>query len=113
MAEGPGEIRGREPRQGPPTPAESEELTARAMAGDDVAAARIEVEQARAEMTQTADALQERLEPRNIEARARARAEAVARNLGNELREAARRNPGATAVAGIALGLVVVRLMRR
>ena len=45
-----------------PAPAVSEELKERAQSGDEVAAARVGVEQARADITETVDAIQEKME---------------------------------------------------
>ncbi len=113
MAERPDEVRGRDPQAGRPTPSEREELEERARSGDEVAAARAEVEQARAEMTETVDALQEKLEPRNLQEQIKARVRDAARGAGYQLLGAMRRNPLPTAVAGIALGLLLARRLRR
>ncbi len=117
MAEGPGrpdELR-RDPQGegvGEPAPAASEELRERARSGDEVAAARVEVEQARAEMTQTADALQDKLQPENLEEQARARATDAVRTRGQQLLEAVRRNPVPVAVAGGVLALLLAMRLR-
>ena len=119
MAEGPDrpdELR-RDPRGeggvGEPAPAASEELRERARSGDEVAAARVDVEEARAEMTETVEALQEKLQPQNLEEQARARATDAARARGQQLFEAVRRNPvPVVAVAGGALGLLLARRLR-
>jgi len=76
-----------------------------------VAAARADVERVRAEMTETADALQEKLEPRNLEEQARARATDAARVGSQRLLEAARRNP--VPVLVVAGGVLVLLLARR
>jgi hypothetical protein len=93
-------------------PAASEELRERASSGDEVAAARADVERVRAEMTETADALQEKLEPRNLEEQARARATDAARAGSQRLLEAARRSPVPAAVAGGVLVLLLARRLR-
>jgi hypothetical protein len=117
MAEGsnrPDEIR-RDPQGegvGGPAPAASEELRERARSGDEVAAARLDVEQARAEMTETVDTLQEKLQPQNLEEQARTRATDAARARGQQLLEAIRRNPLPVAVAGGVLGLLVAWRLR-
>ncbi len=80
--------------------------------GDEVAAARQDVEEARTEMTETVDALQEKLQPQNLEEQARAGATNAARARGRQLLEAVRRNPVPVAVAGGVLGLLVVRRPR-
>lgn len=96
-----------------PAPAASEELRERARSGDEVAAARADVEQARAEMTETVDALQEKLQPQNLEEQARIRATDAARAKGQQLLEAVRRNPvPVVAVAGGVLGLLLARRLR-
>ena len=118
MAEGSGrsdEVR--HPSQGEdvaggPAPAASEELKEHFRVHDEVAMARAEVEQARAEMTETVDALQEKLEPQNLEEQAKAQAREVARARGQQVLEAVRRNPMPVAVAGGVLFLVLVRRLR-
>ncbi len=97
---------------GGPAPAASEEPKKLARSGDEVAAARAEVEQARAEMTETVDALQEKLDPRNIEEQAQAQATSVARARGQQVLEAVRRNPVPMVVAGGVLCLLLVRRLR-
>jgi Protein of unknown function (DUF3618) len=110
MAQGPDEVRDRSPQEeeeGPPetTPAASEETKERARQGDEVAATRAEVEQARAEMGETIDALQEKLEPPKL----KEQATTVARGTASELLEAIRNNPTPVAIAGVAvLGLLLV-----
>ena len=79
---------------------------------DEVAAARAEVEQARAEMTETVDALQEKLEPQNLEEQAKAQAAEVARARGQQMLEAVRRKPIPVAVVGGVLFLLLVRRLR-
>jgi hypothetical protein len=78
-----------------------------------VAAAEAEVEQSRAELTETVEALKEKLEPQNLEEQAKARAMEVARARGRQILEAVRRNPKAVAVAGGVLFLLLVRRLRR
>jgi len=78
-----------------------------------VAAARADVEQARAEMTETVDALQEKLEPQKLEEQARARATDAARARGQQLLEAVKRNPLPVAVVGGVLGLLLARRLSR
>src|SRR5215213_10186623 len=96
MAQGPDELREPSPQEeeeekGPPetSPAASEETKVRARQGDEVAATRAEVEQTRAEMGETIDALQEKLEPRNL----KQQATTVARGTTSELLEAIRKTP--------------------
>ena len=109
MAQGSDEVRERssQEEEGPPesTPAASEETKERARDGDEVAAARAEVEQTRAEMGEAIDAIQEKLEPRNL----KERASTVARGTGSELLKAIRNNPVPVALAGVALlGLLLL-----
>ena len=111
MAQGPDELRERSPQEeeekGPPetTPAASEETKERARQGDEVAASRAEVEQTRAEMGETIDSIQEKLEPGNL----KQQATTVARGRASELLEAIRNNPAPVALGGLALvGLLVL-----
>jgi hypothetical protein len=94
-------------------PDASGELKGQARSDDDeVAAARAEVEQVRAEMTQTVDALQEKLDPQNLEEQAKAQAAEVARAKGQQMLEAVRRKPIPVAVVGGVLFLLLVRRLR-
>jgi Protein of unknown function (DUF3618) len=111
MAQGPDEIRERSSQEeeegGPPetTPAASEETKERARQGDEVAATRAKVEQTRAEMGETIDSIQEKLEPSNL----KQEATTVARATASELLEAIRNNPKPVALGGLALvGLLVL-----
>jgi hypothetical protein len=111
MAQGPDELRERSPQEeeekGPPetTPAASEETKERARRGDEVAASRAEVEQTRAEMGETIDSIQEKLEPGNL----KQQATTAARGRASELLEAIRNNPAPVALGGLALvGLLVL-----
>jgi Protein of unknown function (DUF3618) len=111
MAQGPDELRERSPQEEeekvPPetTPAASEETKERARQGDEVAASRAEVEQTRAEMGETIDSIQEKLEPGNL----KQQATTVARGRASELLEAIRNNPAPVALGGLALvGLLML-----
>jgi hypothetical protein len=111
MAQGPDELREPSPQEeeekGPPetTPAASEETKERARQGDEVAASRAEVEQTRAEMGETIDSIQEKLEPGNL----KQQATTAARGRASELLEAIRNNPAPVALGGLALvGLLVL-----
>lgn len=111
MAQGPDELRERSPQEeeekGPPetTPAASEETKERARQGDEVAASRAEVEQTRAEMGETIDSIQEKLEPRKL----KEQATTVARGTASEILEAIRNNPTPVALGALALvGLLVL-----
>ena len=95
-------------------PAASGELKGQTRSdNDEVAAAEAEVEQSRAELTETVEALKEKLEPQNLEEQAKARAMEVARARGQQILEAVRRNPKPVAVAGGVLFLLLVRRLRR
>jgi hypothetical protein len=99
---------------GEQAPAASGELKGQTRSDDDeVAAAEAEVEQSRAELTETVEALKEKLEPQNLEEQAKARAMEVARARGQQILEAVRRNPKPVAVAGGVLFLLLVRRLRR
>jgi Protein of unknown function (DUF3618) len=111
MAQGPDELRERSPQEeeekDPPetTPAASEQTKGRARQGDEVAASRAEVEQTRAEMGETIDSIQEKLEPSNL----KQKATTVARGTASEFLEAIRNNPTPVALGGLALvGLLVL-----
>src|SRR5215208_5895681 len=111
MAQGPDELREPSPQEeeekGPPetTPAASEETQERARPGDEVAASRAEVEQTRAEMGETIDSIQEKLEPTNL----KQQATTAARGRASELSEAIRNNPTPVVLGGLALvGLLVL-----
>jgi hypothetical protein len=97
---------------GEQAPAASGELKGQARS-DEVAAAEAEVEQARAELTETVEALQEKLEPQNLGEQAKAQAMEVARARGQQILDAVRRNPKPVAVAGGVLFLLLVRRLRR
>src|SRR5215203_1622668 len=111
MAQGPDEVRESSPQEeeekGPPetTPAASEETKERARQGDEVAASRAEVEQTRAEMGETIDSIQQKLEPRKL----KEQATTVARGTASEILEAIRNNPTPVALGALALvGLLVL-----
>jgi hypothetical protein len=97
---------------GEQAPAASGELKGQTRSDDEVAAAEAEVEQSRAELTETVEALKEKLEPQNLEEQAKARAMEVARARGQQILEAVRRNPKPVAVAGGVLFLLLVRRLR-
>jgi hypothetical protein len=111
MVQGPDELSERSPQEeeqkGPPetTPAASEETKERARQGDEVAASRAEVEQTRAEMGETIDSIQQKLEPGNL----KQQATTVARTTASELLEAIRNNPKPVALGALALvGLLLL-----
>jgi anti-sigma factor RsiW len=98
---------------GEQAPAASGELKGQTRSDDEVAAAEAEVEQSRAELTETVEALKEKLEPQNLEEQAKARAMEVARARGQQILKAVRRDPKPVAVAGGVLFLLLVRRLRR
>src|SRR5215204_2549577 len=113
MAQGPNELRESSPQEeeeedkGPPqtTPAASDETKERARQGDEVAASRAEVEQTRAEMGETVDSIQQKLELTNL----KQQLSTVARGRASGLLGAIRNNPTPVALGGLALvGLLVL-----
>ncbi len=113
MAERSDEVREQGPQQqGAPesTPAASEETKERARQGDEVATARAGVEQARAELGEIIDAIQERVNPQRMDTqRLKEQASAVARGIGSELSEAIKNNPTRGAIAGFSVvGLLLL-----
>ena len=110
MAEKPEEVNERVAHNESPTPDEKEELRRRAQSEDEVEAARANVELTRAEMTDTVDALQEKLDPETLKEEAKTRAKGTARDTGTRVVETAKQNPTVpVAVAGGLLGLLLVR----
>ncbi len=108
MAEGTDEIRWRVACEQNPTPEEVEELKRRAQSGDEVEATRAQIELTRTEMTETVDALQEKLDPETLKEQARTRATDAARNAGSQLVETLRQNPVPVAIIGGLLGLAIL-----
>ena len=89
-----------------PTPEEKEDLKRRAQSDDEVEAAKANVELTRAQMTDTADALQEKLDPETLKEEAKR----TASDAGTRVVETARQNPAVpVAVAGGLLGMLLVR----
>ncbi|HEX6711337.1 MAG TPA: DUF3618 domain-containing protein [Rubrobacter sp.] len=88
------------------TPDEKEEMKRRAQSDDEVEAARANVELTRAEMTDTVEALQEKLDPETLKEEAKG----TASDAGTRVVETAKQNPTVpVAVAGGLLGLLLVR----
>ncbi len=97
-----------------PAPAEAEELRQRAQSDDEVEATRAQIELTRAEMTETVDALQERLDPERLKEQAKVQARDTVRSTGSDFLEKIRQNPVPVAVVGGLLGLLLARrLLRR
>jgi hypothetical protein len=93
-----------------PTPDEKEELRRRTQSDDEVEAARANVELTRAEMTDTVEALQEKIDPETLKEEAKTRAKSTASEAGTRAVETAKQNPAVpVAVAGGLLGLLLVR----
>jgi hypothetical protein len=110
VAEKPEEVNERVAEDENPTPDEKEELRRKARSEDQVEAARANVELTRAEMTDTVDALQEKLDPETLKEEAKTRAKDTARDTGTRVVETTKQNPTVpVAVAGGLLGLLLVR----
>jgi ElaB/YqjD/DUF883 family membrane-anchored ribosome-binding protein len=110
VAEKPEEVNERVAHNESPTPAEKEELRRRAQSEDEVEAAKANVELTRAEMTDTVEALQEKLDPETLKEEAKTRAKGTASDTGTRVVETAKQNPAVpVAVAGGLLGLLLVR----
>lgn len=89
-----------------PAPEEKEELKRRAQSDDEVEAARANVELTRAEMTDTVEALQEKLDPEALKEEAKG----TASEAGTRVVETTKQNPAVpVAVAGGVLGLLLLR----
>lgn len=114
MAEKPEELRERVAQNENPTTDEKEELRRKAESDDEVEAARAQVELTRAEMTDTVDALQEKLDPETLKEEAKSRAKGTARETGTRVVETAKQNPALpVAAAGGLLGLLLLRRLLR
>ena len=107
MAERPDEVRA-------PTGEETEELRRRSQSDDEVEATRADIELTRAEMSETIDALQEKVDPDRLKEEAKERARDTARDTGSQVLDAFRENPALpAAVAAGLIGLFVLgRLLR-
>jgi hypothetical protein len=106
VAEKPEEVNERVAHNESPTPDEKEELRRRAQSEDEVEAAKANVELTRAEMTDTVEALQEKLDPETLKEEAKG----TASDAGTRVVETAKQNPTVpVAVAGGLLGLLLVR----
>ena len=111
MAEKPDEIRERVKENESPTPEELEELKRKAQSDDEVEAARANIEVTRAEMTQTVDALQDKLDPEALKEQAKTRAKDTVRTSGSQAAEKVKQNPAIPLAVGG--GLLAVLLLRR
>ena len=92
-----------------PASADTEDLRELAQSDDEVEATRAQIELTRAEMTETVDALQERLDPERLKEQAKAQARDTVRSTGSELLQTIKQNPILVAVVGGLLGLLLVR----
>src|SRR5215216_3095794 len=113
MAERPDEISERGGRTGQPNPDDTEELRRRVGSEDEVEATRAQIERTRAEMTETVDALQERLAPQRLKEQAKVQGRDTARSTGSDILGTIRQNPVPAAIAGGLLGLLLLRRLRR
>jgi hypothetical protein len=114
VAEKPEEVNERVAEDEDPTPDEKEELRRKTQSEDQVEAAKANVELTRAEMTDTVDALQEKLDPEALKEEAKTRAKSTARDTGTRVVETAKQRPTVPiAVAGGLLGLLFVRRLLR
>ncbi len=86
-----------------------DELRQRAQSDDEIEATRAQIEMTRAEMTETVDALQERLDPERLKEQAKAQARDTVRSTGSEILKTIKQSPVPVAVVGGLLGLLLVR----
>jgi ElaB/YqjD/DUF883 family membrane-anchored ribosome-binding protein len=90
-----------------PVPVERE-IRDRAQSGDEVAQNRTEIERTRADMSETVDAIQERLSPENLKEQAKVQAKDTAREAGSGFVERIKQNPVPAAMVGIGLGWLLM-----
>ena len=88
--------------------AQEREIRERARGGDEVARTRTEIERTRAGMSETVDAIQERLSPQNLKEQAKVQAKETARGAGSGLVERIKQNPVPAAMVGIGLGWLLM-----
>jgi hypothetical protein len=106
MAERPNEM---SERIGGPASADTEELRELTQSDDEVEATRAQIELTRAEMSETVDALQERLDPERLKEQAKAQARDTISSTGSEILESIRQNPIPVAIVGGLFGLLLLR----
>ena len=104
MAERPDELR-------VPAGEETQELHVRSRSDDEVETALADVEQTRAEMSETVDALQEKMDPDRLKEDAKAQAEDKVRDTGSQILDSVKENP--TVPAAIVGGVIGLFLLRR
>ncbi len=80
---------------------------------DEVGASRAEIERTRADMGETADAIQNKLSPRNLKEQAKEQAKDTAKGTGSTIVETIRENPLPAALTGIGLGWLFVSARRQ
>ena len=79
---------------------------------DEVEANRAEIERTRADMSETVDAIQNKLSPRNLKEQAKEQAKDTAKGAGSTIMETIRENPLPAALTGIGLGWLFVSARR-
>jgi ElaB/YqjD/DUF883 family membrane-anchored ribosome-binding protein len=86
-------------------------------AGDEVEVTRIEIERTRADMSETANAIQQRLSPENLKEQAKDRVRDAtvgrAQEAGSGITETIRENPVPAALTGIGLGWLLMSARRK
>lgn len=107
MVERPDELRRQDPAYAGSTPEEREEILDRARDDDEVAQTRAEIEQTRADMGETVDALQDRLSPENIRYQAKEQVRETARETGSGFMNTVKQNPIPTAMVGVGVGWLI------
>ena len=75
-----------------------------ARSGDEVESTRTEIERTREDMSETIDAIQEKVSPQNIKEQAKGQAKGKAKGMSSTFMETIKQNPWPAAVAGIGLG---------
>jgi ElaB/YqjD/DUF883 family membrane-anchored ribosome-binding protein len=80
---------------------------------DEVEANRAEIERTRADMSETVDAIQNKLSPQNIKEQAKEQAKDTAKGAGSTIMETIRENPLPAVLTGIGLGWLFVSARRQ
>ena len=73
---------------------------------------RAEIERTRTDMSETVDAIQDKLSPQNIKEQAKEQAKDTAKGAGSTIMETIRENPVPAALTGIGLGWLFVSARR-
>ena len=79
---------------------------------DEVEVSRVEIERTRADMSETVDAIQNKVSPRNLKEQAKEQAKDTARGTGSTIMQAIRENPMPAALTGLGLGWLFVSARR-